>query len=147
MFFNFLKAKSRFSRFSRWHFQIPDGFQVFQESWLPWWYSCEKSKSPDVFPDILRYFQKSRQFRQCGHRVKILIAVLPKKSKLNFLTLILDYLGIKNFFKNPAQLLFYIYGILHSCNILEKSSRAVLEEDCNKRTDGLTWAITKDHVL
>ena len=37
-FFNFFHANSRFSRYSRWNFQSPGGFQVskdFQESWLP----------------------------------------------------------------------------------------------------------------
>ena len=54
---------------------------------------------------------------------KILRVVFEKNSKnvIFWHFCVPDYLRIKIFFKNSALSLFYIYCILHSCKILEKS--------------------------
>ena len=51
------------------------------------------------------------------------------------LILILDYVRIKFFLKNLALTLFYIYGTLHPCKILEKSLERFLRKTI---TDGQT---------
>ena len=52
------------------------------------------------------------------------------------------------FLKNGALSLFYIYGILNSCKILEKSLERFLRKTImDRHTDGLTWAITKDPTI
>ena len=64
----------------------------------------------------------------------------------SFFTLIPDYLRIKNFFKNSALSLFYIYGNLTFMQSSRKILIAFFEENYNGHTDKITWAITKDPV-